>query len=178
MKGVKERNFGPESSRSYSQNDKWPRTNVHQCSENSVRCSTDPEIRKSLQGQYFNNLQRRCILSFHIEKHLLRGEHSNAHTDITEWHAYINWWLFLPVSCLFYPPTSFPWIRRQGHQVRLRVFCLQSRPVRLFRDEAVAYKSATPGSGPEERRWFIIQRRDEGVWLMHLCIAPYEMKRI
>lgn len=55
---------------------------------------------------------------------------------------------------------------RQGHQVRVCVFCLQS-PSRLFCDEVVVYKSVTPGSGPERRQWFISWHRARACWLIH-----------
>lgn len=56
---------------------------------------------------------------------------------------------------LFVPSSNLPpRLARQGHSGRLRVFCLQSFS-RLFGDEVVVHKRATPGSGPQRWRWFI-----------------------
>lgn len=131
----------------------------HQSSKNPMQRSTDPEIIIIMCHIYSITLTTKVTLKYPfipawLDKHLWGGVEQNLYTDIIKCLC-IN--LYLSYYSLFIFFSNLPpWIMRQGHQVRLCVFCLQSAR-RLFRDEVVVYKSVTPGSGPEPRQWFIIR---------------------
>ncbi len=116
-----------------------------------MQCSTDPETRIIMCPNYSITLTTKVTLKYpfiitphHDMTNIYEVGCNQMYTQCI--HLYLSYdFLFILFSNL--PP----WIMRQGHQVRLCVFCLQS-PSRLCRDEVVAYKSMTLGSGPEPRQ--------------------------
>lgn len=91
-----------------------------------------------------------------------------------------NWALCFNVSIwvLFFVPSSNlpPRLTRQGHFGRLCVFCLESFS-RLFGDEVVVHKRATPGSGLQPWRWFITRHGGRrGLMTLPLCRAAWNQE--
>lgn len=73
-------------------------------------------------------------------------------------------------------PNLPPRLRRQGHYGRLCVFCLESFS-RLFGDEVVVHKRATPGSGLQPWRWFITRHGGRrGLMTLPRCCAVWNQE--